>query len=122
MLSYLIVIIRLNNLRTDCTQTKKLTEMKTNRWTQKQKKSLKTNTDVNAGPPDTEYLYYPLNVEGVTQKGSLLPAHIRKKKKIITILTLMCQCQFSFLLDKKKNQLNCYFIPLVLLTKNLENM
>ena len=77
MLSYLIVIIKLKNLRIDCTQTKKLTEMKTNRWTQKQKKSLKTNTDVNAGPPDTEYLYYPLNVEGVTRKGSLLPAHIR---------------------------------------------
>ena len=56
---------------------KKLTEMKTSRWTQKQKKSLKTNAVVNAGPPDTEYLYYPLNVEGVTQKGSLLPAHIR---------------------------------------------
>ena len=77
MLSYLIVIIRLKSFRIDCTQTKKLTEMKTNRWTQKQKKSFKTNTDVNAGPPDTEYLYYPLNVEGVTQKGSLLPAHIR---------------------------------------------
>ena len=77
MLSYLIVIIRLKNLRIDCTQTKKLTEMKTNRWAQKQKKSLKTNTFVNAGPPDTEYLYYPLNMEGVTQKGSLLPAHIR---------------------------------------------
>ena len=77
MLSYLIVIIRLKNFRIDCTQTKKLTEMKTNRWTQKQKKYLKTNTVVNAGPPDTEYLYYPLNVEGVTQKGSLLPAHIR---------------------------------------------
>ena len=77
MLSYLIVIIKLKNLRIDCTQTKKLTEMKTNRWTQKQKKPLKTNTDVNAGPPDTEYLYYPLNVEGVTRKGSLLPAHIR---------------------------------------------
>ena len=56
---------------------KKLTEMKTSRWAQKQKKSLKTNTVVNAGPPDTEYLYYPLNVEGITQKGSLLPAHIR---------------------------------------------
>ena len=56
---------------------KKLTEMKTNRWTQKQKKSLKTKTAVNAGPPDTEYLYYPLIAEGVTQKGSLLPAHIR---------------------------------------------
>ena len=77
MLSYLIVITRLKNFRIDCTQTKKLTEMKTNRWTQKQKKYLKTNTVVNAGPPDTEYLYYPINVEGVTQKGSLLPAHIR---------------------------------------------
>ena len=31
---------------------------------------------VNVGPPDTEYLYYPLEVEGVTLKGSLLPAHI----------------------------------------------
>ena len=30
-----------------------------------------TNT---AGPPDTEYLYYPLYMEGVTLKGSLLPA------------------------------------------------
>ena len=33
---------------------------------------------VNAGLTDTEYLYYyPLDVEGVTLKGSLLPAHIR---------------------------------------------
>ena len=80
MLSYLIVIIKLSNFRIDCTQTKKLTEMKTNRWTQKQKTSLKTNTVVNVGLPDIEYLYYPLNIEGVTQKGSLLPAHIREKK------------------------------------------
>ena len=36
-----------------------------------------TNTVVNAGPQDTEYLYYPLDVEGVTLKGSLLPASIR---------------------------------------------
>ena len=28
---------------------------------------------VNAGPPDIMYLYYPLNVEGVTLMGSLLP-------------------------------------------------
>ena len=76
MLSYLIVI-RFKNFRIDCTQMEKLMEMKTNRWAQKQKKSLKTNTVVNAGPQDTEYLYYPLNVEGFTQKGSLLPAHIR---------------------------------------------
>ena len=32
---------------------------------------------VNAGPPDTECLYYPLDVEGVTLKDSLPPAHIR---------------------------------------------
>ena len=46
------------------------------RGTKKEKKS-KTNTDVNAGPPDTAYLYYPLDVEGVTLKGSLLPASLR---------------------------------------------
>ena len=77
MLSYLIVIIRFKNFRIDCTQMKKLMEIKTSRWTQKHKKYLKANTVVNAGPPDTEYLYYPLNVEGVTQKDALLPAHIR---------------------------------------------
>ena len=49
----------------------------TNKWTQKGKKSKNTNTVVNAGPPDTEYLYYPLDVEGVTLKGSLLPARTR---------------------------------------------
>ena len=45
----------------------------------KKSKNLKkpTMSVVNAGPPDTEYLYYPLEVEGVTLKGSLLPAHIR---------------------------------------------
>ena len=32
---------------------------------------------VNTGPPDTEHLYYPLHVEGVTLKGLLLPANIR---------------------------------------------
>ena len=58
---------------------KKMTEMKTNRWTQKQRKNLKNPTlsVVSASLPDIEYLYYPLNVEGVTQKVSLLAAHIR---------------------------------------------
>ena len=57
---------------------KKLTDMKTNRWTQKQRKNLKkpTLSVVIAGPPDTEYLCYLLNVEGDTQKDSLLAAHI----------------------------------------------
>ena len=44
----------------------------------KKKENLKnTNTVVNAGHPDTEYLYYPLDVDGVTQRGSLLPANTR---------------------------------------------
>ena len=45
----------------------------------KKSKNLKKQTfsAVSADPPDTEYLYYPLDVEGVTLKGSLLPAHIR---------------------------------------------
>ena len=38
----------------------------------------KANTVVNSVPPDTEYLYYPLNVEGITLKGSFLST---KKKK-----------------------------------------
>ena len=32
---------------------------------------------VIAGPPDTEFLFDPLDVGGVTLKGSLLPAHTR---------------------------------------------
>ena len=31
---------------------------------------------VHAGPPDTEYLYYPLDMDGVTLKDSLLLALI----------------------------------------------
>ena len=45
----------------------------------KKYKNLKepTLSVVNAGPPCTEYPYYPLDVEGGTLKGSLLPVHIR---------------------------------------------
>ena len=32
---------------------------------------------VNAGPPDTEYLYGPLDIEDATLKGSLFLAHKR---------------------------------------------
>ena len=48
-------------------------------------------------------------LEGVTQKGSLTPAH-----KVIIITILLFTRQFSFLVDKKKKQLE--------LTKNLENV
>ena len=40
-------------------------------------KNQKSNTVVNACSPDTEYLYYPLDMEDVTLKGSLLPASTR---------------------------------------------
>ena len=58
---------------------KQVTDMKTNRWTQKQSKNIKKTTlpVVNAGSPDPDYLYYQQHVEGVTEKGSLLPATIR---------------------------------------------
>ena len=79
MLSYLIVIISLKKLENRLYIDEKLTDRKTNKWAQKQRTNLKKPTwsVVNAGPPDREYLHYPLNVVGVTQKGSLLPAHIR---------------------------------------------
>ena len=50
----------------------------TQRNRHKNEKNLKNLTlFVSAGPPDTEYLYYPLDVEGVILKGSLLPASTR---------------------------------------------
>ena len=65
----------------DCKQIHRATSWLTHRQTDDNKKSknLKKPTlpVVNAGPPDTEYMYYPLDEEGVTLKDSLLPAHIR---------------------------------------------
>ena len=79
MLSYLIVIIISKRL-----ENRWCTEEKTDQHVDKQmdtktKKNVKkpTLSGVNAAPPATEYLHYPLNVECVTQKSSLLPAHIR---------------------------------------------
>ena len=45
----------------------------------KKSKDLKkpTLSVVNAGPPDRDYLYYPLDVEGVTLKGFLLSTLLR---------------------------------------------
>ena len=42
----------------------------------KQKKNLKKQ-HCQCWSPDTEYLYYPLDVEGVTLEDSLLPANTR---------------------------------------------
>ena len=46
--------------------------------------------------PQKEYLYYPLNVEGVTQKGSLLPAHIRKQRIIMILKFLYAKADSPF--------------------------
>ena len=50
----------------------KLTDTKIERQ-KKQKNKITLLLLSNAGPPDRKYLYYP-HVEGVTRKGSLLPA------------------------------------------------
>ena len=36
---------------------------------------------LNAGPPDRDSLYYPLDGKGVALKGTLLPAHTRQSKQ-----------------------------------------
>ena len=66
------------------------TDRQSNRCTQNRTKNLKTNAVVNAGPSDTEYLYYPLDVEGVSLKGSLLPAWfiVHRVTNIIIIITI----------------------------------
>ena len=58
---------------------------------------------VNAGPPDTEYLHYPLDVEGVTLMDSLFLSSYKIKQIIITTVTRIStnitftgQFQFSF--------------------------
>ena len=64
----------------DCKQAHghRLTDTLANLWTQKSKNLKKpTMSVVSAGPPDKECLFYPLDEEGVTLKGSLSPAHIR---------------------------------------------
>ena len=43
----------------------------------KEKENIKNTNIVNAGPSDTEYLYYPLDVGDVTLKDPMLPATAR---------------------------------------------
>ena len=75
----------------------KLTDMKTYRWTQKQRKKIykPTLSLVNAGPPDR------VSVSS-TKCGGCHP----KVKQIIILIILV-------LLDKNENQLKLLFSPLV---------
>ena len=79
MLSYLIGIISPNTIENRLLTDEKSDRHEDQHMDKKTKKNLKkpTLSVVNAGPPDTEYLHYPLNVEGVIQKSSLLRTHIR---------------------------------------------
>ena len=79
MLSYLVLIISPKRLENTLHTDEKSDRHEDKRWPQKERKNLKKPIlfVVNAGSPDTKYLHYLLNVEGVTQKSSLLPRHIR---------------------------------------------
>ena len=70
MLSYLIVILSLQKLKNRLHKNGKTDIHEDKQFDSKTKNNLKkpTLSVVNAGPPDTEYLYYPLNVKGLTQK------------------------------------------------------
>ena len=78
-MSYLTVILSLEKLDNRLHKNEKTDWNEDKQLDTKTKKNIKkpTLSVVNAGPPDTEYLYYPLNLEGVIQKGSFLAAYIR---------------------------------------------
>ena len=92
MLSYLVVIIRPKKLGINCTHMKRLTDMKTYRWTQKQKKNKKRTTLslVNADPRNRVSI---LSTKcGECHPKGLIVASSYKAKQIITaILALMHQ-------------------------------
>ena len=88
-------------MRIECKKTKKLTGMKTYRWTQKQRKK-KTNTvSGQCWSPIYRVSLLSTNCGGCHPKG-LIVASLYKIKIIITIIILLFTRQFSFLLDKKK--------------------
>ena len=83
----------------------KLTDMKTYRWTQKQRIKIKkpTLSLVNAGPPDRASVL-STKCGGCQPKGLIVVSLYKVKQIIIIILVL---------LDKNKNQLKLLFSPLV---------
>ena len=92
----------------------KLTDMKTYRWTQKQRKKIKKSTLslVNAGPPDRVSVL-STKCGGCHPKGLIVASSHKKTKDNNDIKIFICQSRFSILLDKNKNQLKLLFSPLV---------
>ena len=63
---------------------------------------------VNGGPQDTEYLYYPLDVEGVRvchPKG-LIVASSYKMKQTITIITIKISTNITFMYTSSNSPFN----------------
>ena len=86
---------------------RKLTDMKTYRWTQKQRKKISkpTLSLVNAGPPDRVSVL-STKCGGCHSKGLIVASSYKVKQIIILIIILV-------LLDKNENQLKVLFSPLV---------
>ena len=86
-------------------RVRKLTDMKTYRWTQKQRKNISkpTLSLVNAGPPDRVSVL-STKCGGCHPKGLIVASSYKVKQIIILILVL---------LDKNENQLKLLFSPLV---------
>ena len=77
----------------------KLTDIKTYRWTQKQRKKLKNQQSlVNAGPPDRASVL-STKCGGCHPKGLIVASSYKVKQIIILVL-----------LDKNKNQLKVLFL------------
>ena len=93
---------------------KKVTDMKAKRRTQNQRKNLnKNNTVVNAGTLDRVSTLFTKCGAGSPKRFIVASSQKIKQIAIITMLTLISQGQFSFLLDLKRNQLKLYLFPLV---------
>ena len=92
----------------------KLTDMKTYRWTQKQRKKIKkpTLSLVNAGPPDRVSVL-STKCGGCHPKGLIVASSRKKTNNNNNIKIYICQRQFDVLLDKNKNQLKLLIYLLV---------
>ena len=91
----------------------KLTDIKTYRWTQKQRRKFKKPTLplANAGPPHRVSSILSTKCGGCHQKGLIVASSHKMNNNNIQIY--ICQSQFSVLLGKKNNQLKLLFYPLV---------
>ena len=101
-------------MRIDSTEMKKQTDIKTDRWTQKQRENLRKPNTVCCQCWSPRYRLTLLSTKcGVCHLKGLIIASSHKINQItiITILTLICESQFSFLLDKKKKSTETLFFP-----------